>query len=321
MTRPGDSHQAAPLDLDLAASDAAPTGRAAWLRADDGVRLRVAEWLGRGARGTVLLFPGRTEYIEKYGPTAADLAERGYHVAVIDWRGQGLSDRLLARPEPGHVTRFADYQRDVAALIGHARARDLPRPWFVLAHSMGGAIALRALLNGLPVQAAAFSAPMWGIDLGALPQVAARAIAGTGRLLRMGGAIVPGSSRQTLVLTTDYAANPLTSDQAQFQRLRDHATARPDLVLGGPTLTWVAEALAECRALAALPSPDLPALTGLGTDEAVIAPQAIRDRMRNWPEGRLVPYQGARHELLMETPDIRRRFLDAVDALFRGARG
>ncbi|PKP84875.1 MAG: alpha/beta hydrolase, partial [Alphaproteobacteria bacterium HGW-Alphaproteobacteria-2] len=48
---------AAPLDAALAESP--PGGHAAWLRTDDGVRLRAALW-PEGARGTVLIFPGRT---------------------------------------------------------------------------------------------------------------------------------------------------------------------------------------------------------------------------------------------------------------------
>jgi len=52
-------------------------GYALWLTADDGVRLRAVHWPKEGARGTVLLMPGRTEYCEKYGRTASELAARG----------------------------------------------------------------------------------------------------------------------------------------------------------------------------------------------------------------------------------------------------
>ena len=76
----------------------APSGASAfWVEASDGVRLRVA-LLGpppTQAKGTVLLFPGRTEYVEKYGPAAAALQMRGYACIAIDWRGQGLADRPL----------------------------------------------------------------------------------------------------------------------------------------------------------------------------------------------------------------------------------
>ncbi len=310
-------YTAAPIDEALAD---APGGQGFWATSADGLRLRLALWPTRGPRGTILLFPGRTEYIEKYGPTAADLADRGYHVLVIDWRGQGLSDRLLARREPGHVGQFSDYQTDVAAMVQAAHDLHLPQPWFLLAHSMGGAIGLRALMRHLPVQAAAFSAPMWGINLGGKPDWLVRAIAAGGGALGLGGRIAPGSSRQTLALTTGHAENLLTADPDQFARMQAHAQARPDIVLGGPSLRWVGQALAECRALASLSAPPIPALAGLGTAEGIVDPQAIRLRMRDWPEGRLVPYKDARHELMMEIPSTRARFLDAADTLFRTAR-
>ena len=42
-----------------------------WIYADDNVRLRVAHWkIGAVSKGTVFLFQGRTENIEKYGRTA-----------------------------------------------------------------------------------------------------------------------------------------------------------------------------------------------------------------------------------------------------------
>ena len=82
-----------------------PGGAAWWLTTSDEKRIRVGLWPTNAEepRGTVLLFPGRTEYIEKYGRTAQELAERGFATLAIDWRGQGLSDRMLDDPRIGHV--------------------------------------------------------------------------------------------------------------------------------------------------------------------------------------------------------------------------
>ena len=114
--------------------------------------------------GTVLMLPGRTEHAEKYGTTAERLAAAGYASAALDWRGQGLADRLLPDRRKGHVGQFADYQRDLDAFAAAVR-ETLPGPFYLLAHSMGGCIGLRGLMRGLDVAAAAFSAPMWGLDM------------------------------------------------------------------------------------------------------------------------------------------------------------
>ncbi len=72
---------------------------------------------------------------------AYDLFHCGFDVMIIDHRGQGRSGRLLSDTHRGHVVNFSDYVDDLAALWqqqvvpGHWRKR------FILAHSMGGAIA------------------------------------------------------------------------------------------------------------------------------------------------------------------------------------
>ena len=112
-------------------TDIAPlpeTGQAHWAETSDGKKLRVAHWPLDGAKGTVLLFPGRTEYVEKYAMTASAFAKKGLAVMAIDWRGQGLSDRLIPARNIGHVDVFSDYQKDVAAMLRTARALQLPRP-------------------------------------------------------------------------------------------------------------------------------------------------------------------------------------------------
>ncbi|MFI0395183.1 alpha/beta fold hydrolase [Paracoccus jiaweipingae] len=311
--------QAAPFHrLD---GDAESPARAFWLRADDGVRLRAALWRapdGPPARGTVLLFPGRTEYLEKYDRVARDLLAAGFAVLGIDWRGQGASDRLLDDPRPGHVAAFADYQRDVVELIVAAQKLSLPQPWHLLAHSMGGAIGLAALHDGLPVVSAAFSAPMWGIR-NPLPPVLAQGVAAAASAIGLRRRTVPGSGgrgQQTYVLSAGFADNLLTPCPANWSRLVTEAAFWPDLTLGGATFGWVATALAESARLSHLPAPDLPALASLGSDEQIVSPPAIRQRIADWPGARLVSIDGARHEVLFDTPARRDLFLNAALDLF-----
>jgi hypothetical protein len=69
------------------------------VKTPDGVRLRYAVSPGLpGGRGTVCILPGRADFIERYFETIRDLQARGYAVAILDWRGQGGSDRLRWRP-------------------------------------------------------------------------------------------------------------------------------------------------------------------------------------------------------------------------------
>lgn len=292
-------------------------GRGFWVTASDGLRLRLGLWQPAGAaRGTVLLFQGRTEYLEKYSPVAARLAAQGLAVIAPDWRGQGLSDRLLADPRPGHIGDFAEYHADVAAVIATAESLDLPRPWHLLAHSMGGCIGLAALLDGrLSVARAAFSAPMWGLHHPLVPGGVITALTSGAQLLGGAGRAALGTGgRGTYLLDTRFRGNLLTSDARQWARLVAQAGSWPELTLGGATYGWIAAARREMARLSTMPSPAIPALIGVGGAEAVVSPAAIRHRAADWPQARLLELPGARHELMFDHSAP--QFLAAVEQLF-----
>ena len=113
--------------FDLVATPENPVPRDARivdLRTQDGRRLRAAVFPAPGqARGTVALFQGHNEFIEKYFEVIDELRGRGFAVATMDWRGQGGSDRALRNPTKGHVRRFADYVESghEPAELRHAR--------------------------------------------------------------------------------------------------------------------------------------------------------------------------------------------------------
>jgi lysophospholipase len=295
-----------------AAADGPPGGAAWWLRASDGVRLRVGLWPADKARGTVLLFPGRTEYIEKYGRTAADLVAQGFSVVAIDWRGQGLADRLAADPRVGHVLDFSDYQKDLQAVIEALLELGADGPLFLLAHSMGGCIGLRALQDGLGARAAAFSAPMWGVRIAPAMRPVAWAVSWSANAVGKGEALAPGTKIESYVATEPFETNQLTRDPAMWDYMRDQLGAEPGFALGGPSLRWLNGALVECRKLAAMPAPDVPCLTLLGTAEKIVCTQRIHEIMAGWPKGRLEMVPDAEHEVLMEVPQTRHAATKAI---------
>ncbi|WP_316014260.1 alpha/beta hydrolase [Roseobacter sp. HKCCA0434] len=298
----------APLHDTLA--DAPAGGIAQFLTARDGTRIRVAHWEG-GTRGTVLLMPGRTEFIEKYGLTIARLIGMGFAVVCIDWRGQGLSTRIHGTTELGHVEHFDEYQQDVELMMQVAAS--LPRPLHLFAHSMGGCIGLRALIRGLPVISATFSAPMWGLHLpavqGAVAPFAVRMLRTFGR----GQDYAPGARGAKHVKLESYEGNPLTTDPEQYARMRMLVREVPDLDLGPPSVGWLAAAFDEMAALYNEDLPPVPMLAGCGTDETVVAYSDVVSQLERAPVGAFLPLDGARHELFMETPALQDQFWSAIE--------
>lgn len=290
-----------------------------WRHAADGVRLRLAYWPVTGARGTVLLFPGRTEHIEKYGRMAGDLAGAGYATVTLDWRGQGFSERLAGDPSLGHVGTFRDYQLDVAEVVAAAHLAGLPEPWHLLAHSMGGCIGFRSLVEGLPVARAVFTAPMWGIHLPVRMRPLPFLLPPLWRLARRHEAYAPGTTAESYLAQALFEENALTTDEESFSFMTRHALAEPAFALGGPSVHWVGLAAVECRRFLRMPKPAQPVLTFLGSDEEVVSPGAIRRLHAAWPSAQLREVVGAKHELMMEAPALREPFLEETLSFFAAA--
>ena len=308
----------APFDATLAQGPA--TGAAYFVSADDGVRLRVGVWHAPAAtKGTILVFQGRCECIEKYGRAAAAFEQRGYATITLDWRGQGGSARLHSDPMLGHVDRFLDYQKDVAALLKVAADLDLPKPWHLIGHSMGGSIGLRALDNGLPVQSCAFTAPMWGIQLSAFQRMMVWPVTALAQVFGKRHSYVPGPKnqrRKSYVLTTDFKDNRLTSSRDMYDYMRDIAMNLPDYRLGAPSMGWLFQALKECRSLSKIAAPDMPCVTYCGTSDPLVRLTSVESRMAHWPLGRLIRIDVSKHDMLSEAPEIRDKVIADVCAFF-----
>jgi lysophospholipase len=294
------------------------------IKTPDRVSLRFARWAPPpGRKGTVCLFLGRTEFIEKYFETVRDLRARGFAVAILDWRGQGLSQRLLSDPLKGHVRDFADYDLDLSTFMKEVVLPDCPPPHYALAHSMGAAVLIRAAHEGHRwFDRIVLSAPMIALP-GLRNSVLARAAARALRMVGMGGSYVPARREETGVMVTQpFAGNVLTSDPVRYARTCAVLAYEPALALGLPTVTWTNSAFRVMRDFA---EPTYPArirqpilIIAAGRDQ-VVATRATEDFAIQLRAGSHVVVPGALHELLMEQDRMRAQFWAAFDAFVPGS--
>lgn len=288
-----------------------------YFQSADGVRIRWGCLPAPPASscGTVVLLNGRTEYMEKYAETAADLNQRGFAIYSMDWRGQGLSDRLTANRLKGHVGRFRDYLDDLEHLVQQAQ-RQGPSPFLLMGHSMGGHIGIRYLREyDHPFTRAVLTSPMIDIELPAVPRRLLHVYAklagrlGFGRVFTPGGAAYEHKDRI-------FDNNPLTSDPVRFQRRLADLDANPRLALGGVTYGWLQAAFDSIDRVAApgyARGLTLPLLIVRATEERIVSREAQKCFCRRAPDCRLVDIPEARHEVLVETDAKRRLFWEAFD--------
>jgi lysophospholipase len=289
------------------------------ITAADGSVLRVARWLpSGGTRGTVVILNGRTEFVEKYFEVIGDLLRRHYAVATLDWRGQGLSGRLLRNAHKGHVRDFGLYVSDLRRMFTRFVEPACPRPYRALSHSLGGCIALHYLAQHPNSFASAiFSAPMWGIGRGAGTSATLRGLVALLDQLGLGSCYLPGR-RDYGDSDRAFWGNPLTRDAERFARFVAQIDAEPRLALGGPTIHWAREAM---RAIAAIHEPgfaegiEIPIRVCTAGDDTVVsiaAQSAVAGRLANASQH---IFEGAQHELLMERDAIRNRFYALFEEL------
>jgi lysophospholipase len=162
---------------------------------------------------------------------------------------------------------------------------------------------------------------MWGLQIKPHLRVAAWALSLSMPLIGQGHRLPPGSRLDHHVLVDGFKDNLLTRDQKQFDIMREQLEKYPALSLGGPSFVWLREALQETRHLAGRASPDVPCLTFLGSNERIVAIDAISSRMEAWPKGRLEIVPEGEHEVLMEGPDVTGPLFDQMAAHYLGPTG
>lgn len=292
------------------------------LRASDGVSLRFARWAPPpGRKGTVCVFQGRAEFIEKYFEVVNDLRARGFAVAALDWRGQGLSDRALSDRRKGHVGNFAEYDRDLDVFMREIVLPDCPPPYFALAHSMGGAILIRAADQGHRwFNRTIMTGPMLGLA-GPPGSRMARESARWMRRIGLGRSYVP-SGGATTVFSLPFEGNVLTSDPVRYARSGAIVEARPELGLGSPTIAWLDSAYTVMTEFA-VPAYPLrlrhPILIVAAGQDTVVSNEAIEQFAIRLRAGSQVVIPGARHEILVEQDHYRGQFWAAFDAFVPGS--
>ena len=286
-----------------------------WLEGRGGVKVRAltAPAPQTPPRGSVIVAPGRTEFIEKYFEVLRELQERGFAVFCIDWRGQGLSGREVENGLKGHFASFDDPVNDLSTALRLLSDR-LPRPHVGLAHSMGGAIMLRALqTRRIELDAAAFSAPMWGIaGLTNMAKRYTRFMASLGA----GGMFAPSVEKKWK--RENFKRNPVTHDKERHARCQCLIVEEPRLALAGPTIGWVAAAADATEAFrmpGALAHVRIPILVATAGEEQLVDNANQAAVVEQLPNARHITIPGAKHEILMEVDPVRHQFWAAFDEL------
>jgi lysophospholipase len=271
-------------------------------------------------RGSLLFLGGRGDAYEKYLETLDYWNRRGWAVTALDWRGQGGSGRLGADGHTGHIDDFGTWVSDLAAFWAEWRKAG-PGPHVVVAHSMGGHLALRALAERkIDPAAAVLSMPMLGFA-GRIPLWLTQSFA---RIM-----IRIGDPRRPAWKWSNKPGQPpksrvhlLTHDGSRYEDELWWRESRPETALGPGSWGWVERACASMRLIARpgfLEAVATPVLLIATAADRLVGLAPTERAAHRLPGGHLQRMDEALHEVLREADPIRDRALAIIDEFLESA--
>ncbi len=288
----------------------------------DGLKIRFDTYAcgTETCRGMVVLLGGRSEFIEKYRETVDQLLARRLDVVTFDWRGQGLSDRLLPNRFKGYVASYEDYLKDLTCFMDRHVLQKAHKPVIMLAHSMGGHIALR-YLHDHPgrVEKAVLTSPLINI---AGPVLLTKTMKMIVKI-----AVKYGFKKHYATRANNFdpskkcfAGNRLTRDPYRFQQTIQMIVDNPDVAIGGVTFGWLDATFDSIQQMMADGYPESIAtpvkIISAGGDE-IVSIAAQKKICQRLPNCDFVMIPDALHELLIEKDTVLEKFWTTFDEFVR----
>ncbi len=287
---------------------------------DGGRPLFVSRFDAENPSGTVLIVHGFTENAVKFSELIHSLLASGYSALAYDQRGHGRSwrDPALGDHSLTHVDDFDEYVRDMEAVV-KGPLSGMPRPWFLFAHSMGGAVSSLFLeRHGGMFERVALCAPMIEANLGGLPVGAAKAMCGAAKLL--------GKGKKRIFASKPYSGpedfeNSAAAGKERFDWYDAVKAATPAFQNNGPSYGWTRQAIrANHMVLApgAVERIDVPVRVYTAERDGSVMPEAQKAFVARLKNGQRVLVKGAKHEIYRSPDDVLFPWWHEVLEYYRG---
>ena len=254
---------------------------------------------------TVVIVHGFTENAFKYSELIFSLLHNHFSVVAYDQRGHGRSWRAegISDPSVTHMDHFEDYVSDLKAVCDHFLP-SMPKPAFIFAHSMGGAVTSLFLEKYPEVfSAAVLCAPMIAPQTG-VPHAVASTLSGVASTFGRGKNhpffMKPWSGPE------DFATSCAT-DPRRFAWYDAVKASVPVFRNSVPSYRWSGEAVRVTRQILAPGAPEkicCPILLFSADIDFSVCREPQEAFIRRLPEGRFIPVPEARHEIFRSVNDV-----------------
>ena len=287
-----------------------------YIRMPDNKRLRLMYWKNnnfkKNSNGTILLQQGHNEFIEKYFETIQEFLNRGFNVVSFDWRGQGLSDKMINNEHKQYVEDFNIHEADLKFIIKEFIDKNFEKPLIGVGHSMGGCILLSFIKQNVNTfDKCILSAPMLGFNNEKLLLPLISLI----NTFRSKKSYLIGS-KPSMGKETPYIDNDLTSDEFRYKRTQKLVRKKPNIRLWGVTNGWfrsVKNKLIEMRKEGWAESIETNILFLNNINDRVVSSDHINAMHNRLPNSELKEFEQTEHEIFMEKDKYRESMWDNID--------
>ena len=282
----------------------------------DGINIRLCCWIndseGKSNRGTILLQQGYNEFIEKYFEVIEEFLKRGFSVISFDWRGQGMSEKMLDNKNKAFIQDFSLHDSDLEKIMKDIIEPLFPRPYIGVGHSMGGCLMLSAMYKHPDFfDKAILSAPMLGFknEILLMPVIAILSLFSKNDSYLL-------VSKPNMGKETPFEDNDVTTDKFRYERTQRLVRKSPNLRLWGVTISWAKAAknrLKSMRAKNWAEKIKTKVLIINNLNDQVVDPDKINIMSKRLSESSIIEFNSTKHEIFMEKDIYRRELWKGID--------
>ena len=281
-----------------------------WYEREKGKYLYYESYLQENAVGTMIVSHGFTESVEKYREVIYYFLKEHYNVFLLSHRGHGKSIRETKNSDFSltHVKSFCDYVEDFRGFIEEIAVKEAgtKTPFYIYAHSMGGAIAVKYLqMYPGRISKAVLTAPMLDIRL-EIPTLGAEAISyymvKTGR----GEEYITG---QRPFSKTPSFEESSCSSRERYEYYFNKKLACPELQNNAGSYSWLFESLKVIRQIEKEKRKiQIPVCIFTAEYDNLVSRRGQIDLAERIPDSCLVLVEDTKHEIYMAPSKIQKQY-------------
>ena len=277
----------------------------------DGKPLHVATFKADSPRADAVVVHGYTESIEKYHEIIYYLLTSGINVTIYEQRGHGKSYRAVEDKTLTHIDSFDEYVSDLEAVVRSVKERS-GLPAYLIAHSMGGAVAALYLeRHPDDFSKAVLLSPMIAPSTNGVPVGLTKFIAKA--------AVLFGKSKKRLFNMTEYPgkerfADSCASSEARFDYYEAIKSSNEDYQNYSATYSWLLESLRVTKKILKKGEPEkikIPVLMAQASQDTTVRLVPQNEFAKRLPDCKVV-YAICKHETFRAHDEVWKNLIENI---------